>query len=88
MKFGTILIVSVFLFIAGCTASSERRKADSEIYLEIAKEYIEAGLYDKALSEAENALKAFPQNYSARYLKIDTLAKLGRFDEALVGTRV
>jgi len=70
------------LFLASCTASEEQRKSDSEIYLQIANEYLTAGSYDKAVNEADNAIKAYPQNWGAYFLKAEILGTAGRYPEA------
>ncbi len=77
----SFFILTVFLF-AACD-SSKHNEADSEIYLEIAKEYIQAGLTEKGLSEIENAIESNPENLDAHFLKIKALSILGKFDDAL-----
>jgi len=81
MKFRYILAVVLPLLVS-CSSQQEKSMSDSEIYFSIAREYIAAGQPDKGLDELENAIKAFPDNFDAYFLKMETLALSGRFDEA------
>jgi len=77
----TSLLVTI-LFLSSCTASEEQRKSDSDIYMQIANEYLTAGSYDKAVNEADNAIKSYPKNWGAYFLKAEILGTAGRYDEA------
>lgn len=81
MKFQTILLAG-FLFIAACSSSPEKNSADSDIYFAIAKEYLAEGDIDNGLEQVENAINAYPENFSAHFLKLETLAREGKFNEA------
>lgn len=53
---------------------------------EIAKCYMELGLYDKALEFADKMLEDDPQNTSALSTKLSVLESLGKYEEALAVT--
>lgn len=78
----TFLLLLALIPLAACQPS-EKAKADSKIHFELAREYLLAGSADKALAEADAALKADGGNTDAAFLKADVLAKAGRHDEAL-----
>ncbi len=75
------LVLLAFIPLAACHPS-EKAKADSMVHFELAREYLIAGRADKALAEADAALKADGGNTAASFLKADVLAKGGRHDEA------
>lgn len=76
-------IAAAFLILASCSSHKEKNSGiDSEIYFAIAKEYIAAGEPEKALKEIRNAIESDPENYDAYFMKCETEAKMGRFDEA------
>lgn len=81
VKFQTILLTGL-LFLAACSSSPEKNSADSDIYYAIAKEYLAEGSIDNGLKQVENAIDAYPQNFSAHFLKLETLAREGKFNEA------
>ena len=86
MKFKTILLTGLtgLLFLAACSASPVKNSADSDIYLAIAKEYLAEGDIDNSLKQAENAINAYPQNSSAHFFKLETLALSGKYNEAFL----
>lgn len=76
-------IAAALLLLASCSSSDdENSRIDSEIYFAIAKEYIAAGEPEKALREIRSAIETDPENYDAYFMKCETEAKMGRFDEA------
>ncbi|TBR21652.1 MAG: tetratricopeptide repeat protein, partial [Candidatus Nitrosotenuis sp.] len=77
-----IPLLLVFIPLAACQPA-EKAKANSKIHFELAREYLMAGNSDKAVAEADAALKADEGNTAAAFLKADVLAKGGRHDEAL-----
>ena len=81
MKFQTVLLVGL-LFLAACSSSPDKNSADSDIYYAIAKEYLAEGDVGNGLKQVENAIKAYPANFSAHFLKLETLAQAGKFNEA------
>jgi tetratricopeptide (TPR) repeat protein len=81
MKIKTLLFIGLLLFTA-CTTSTRKNAADSDIYLAIAREYLAAGETENVLLQVENAINSYPENFSAHFLKLETLAQAGRFEEA------
>jgi len=82
MKIKQLLGVALLFTLLACQASVEKQEADSQIYFEIAKEYLNASKPDKAVKEADNAIKAYAKNFNARFLKIEALALLKKYPEA------
>ena len=78
----TSLLLLVLFPLAACQPA-EKAKADSKIHFELAREYLMAGNPEKAVAEADAALKADDGNTDAAFLKADVLAKGGHHDEAL-----
>ena len=83
VKFQTILLTGL-LFFTACSTSNEKNSSDSDIYYAIAKEYLAEGDIDNGLKQVENALNAYPANFSAHFLKLETLALRGKFNEAFL----
>jgi len=81
MKFKT-LFLSGLLFLAACSSPPEKNSADSDVYFAIAKEYLAEGDIGNGLKQVENAINAYPANFSAHFLKLETLARAGKFNEA------
>ena len=77
------LLPFFLLVLAACQASSDKNMADSDIYFSIAREYIAAGETAKGLEQIEKAINANSANLPAYFLKAETLALAGRYDEAL-----
>ena len=82
MKLKTLFLAGLLL-LAACSSSPEKNSADSDIYVAIAKEYLAEGDIDNGLKQVENAINAYPKNFSAHFLKLETLARQGRFKEAI-----
>lgn len=80
MKRILLLLLAIISFTA--CQPAEKAKADSRVHFELAREYLMAGNTDKAVAEADAALKADSGNTEAAFLKADVLAKGGRHDEA------
>lgn len=76
-----LLLLLALIPLAACQPA-EKAKADSKVHFELAREYLMAGSPDKAVAEAEAALKADSGNTDAAFLKADVLAKGGRHGEA------
>ena len=81
MKFKTLVFSGLFL-LAACSSSPEKNSSDSDIYFAIAKEYLVESNIDNGLKQIENAIDAYPLNFAAHFLKLETLAQAGRFYEA------
>lgn len=81
-RFKYVAVMAMVVFTAACPASREKAKADSQVRLEMAREYLSAGDAKKALAEAETALKIYPDNFDATLAKAEILAKSGKFDDA------
>jgi len=87
MKFKT-LFLSGLLFLAACSSSPGKNSADSDVYFAIAKEYIAEGDIGNGLKQVENAINAYPENFSAHFLKLETLARAGKFNEAIQAAEI
>ncbi|GMT42879.1 MAG: hypothetical protein IEMM0002_1290 [bacterium] len=75
-------VITAFFILASCSSKSDRSSIDSEIYFSIAREYVSAGEPEKALMEIDKAINADPKNLAVYFLKCETQAGIGRFDEA------
>ncbi len=82
MKRTIFLLLAFTLVPLIACQPAEKAKADSKIHFELAREYLMAGSPDKAVAEADAALKADSGNTAAAFLKADVLAKGGHHGEA------